>query len=207
MSTQPAIIQQKSNGFFSTSLKLVGLICIICCLSSMWTTYNTAKAVGNAVSNIEFTKNDDEDKSKVIIDMLDESTQSSIETIVEGNSEPVPMSTKPAKLVVYPNPDCTGEPFNDITLEEGLPIETDGVIDRSEEPKETAYSCCVKTENMNVTGTYFELDDDTGEPVQKDIEITEDGTLDLSKLTTSSDGTSDTLNCPYKYNLKWKIRE
>lgn len=206
MSTQPVIIQQKSNGFFSTSLKLVGLICLICCLSSMWTSYKTAKAVGNAVSNIELTKNDYEDKSKVIIDMLDESTQSSIETIVEGNSEPVPMSTKPAKLAVYPNTDCTGEPFNDITLEEGLPIETDGVFDRSEEPRETVYSCCIKTENMNVTGTYFELDD-TGEPVQKDIEITEDGTLDLSKLTTSSDGTSETRNCPYKYNLKWKIRE
>ena len=70
----------------------------------------------------------------------------------------------------------------------------------SAEPKETVYACCVKTENMNVTGTFFELDE-TGESIQKDIEITEDGDLDLSKVT------SDMVQCPYKYNFNWKPRE
>lgn len=200
MSTQPVIIQQKSNGLFSTGLKLIGLVCLLCCLSSMWSSYTAAKAVGNAVSNIELTKMDDAEKPKVVIDMLDVSTQSSIETIVESESEPVPMSTKTAKLLVYPNSDCTGETFTDVTLDEGSPLETVGTTDMSAEPKETVYACCVKTENMNVTGTFFELGE-TGESIQKDIEITEDGDLDLSKVT------SDVVQCPYKYKFNWKPRE
>ena len=53
MSTQPIVIQQKSNSTFGTAMKIIGFICLISCLCSIWSSYRTARAVGNAFENMD----------------------------------------------------------------------------------------------------------------------------------------------------------
>jgi hypothetical protein len=207
MSTQPVIIQQKSNGFFSTSLKLIGLICLLCCLSSMWSSYTAAKAVGNAVSNVKLEKKKVVDKPSTSIDMMSMSSSSEMESAVENVSEPVPMTTKQMNLYLYKTPDCTGEPLDAVSLDSGVPMKTKGEFDRVGEPVDTWYACCIETKNANVTGTYhLDWDGQGEEPDKQSITISEDGKVNLSKTFTGEDG-SETTICPYDYNFTWEPRE
>ena len=207
MSTQPVIIQQKSNGLFSTGLKLIGLICLLCCISSMWSSYKTAKAVGNAVGNIKLEKKKVVDKPSNSIDMMSMSSSSEMESVVENVSEPVPMTTKQMDLYLYKTTDCTGEPVDAVSLGSGVPMKTTGEIDRVGEPAESVYACCIETKNANVTGTYhLDWDGEGEEPDKKDITISEDGKINLSKTITEEDG-SETTICPYDYNFMWEPRE
>lgn len=56
MSTQPFVIQQKSNSTFGTVLKILGFCFLLSCINSMWKSYTAARAVGNAIKNMDFKK-------------------------------------------------------------------------------------------------------------------------------------------------------
>jgi len=201
------IIQQKSNGFFSTSLKIIGFVCLLCCLSSMWSSYTAAKAVGNAVSNVKLEKKKVVDKPSTSIDMMSMSSSSEMESAVENVSEPVPMTTKQMNLYLYKTSDCTGEPVDAVSLDSGVPMKTKGEFDRVGEPVDTSYACCIETKNANVTGTYhLDWDGQGEEPDKQSITISEDGKVNLSKTFTGEDG-SETTICPYDYNFTWEPRE
>lgn len=68
MSTQPIVIQQKSNSTFGTAMKIIGFICLISCLCSIWSSYRTARAVGNAFENMD-VKRKKRNPGPIITDM------------------------------------------------------------------------------------------------------------------------------------------
>ena len=205
--TQGTVVVKKGMGFFTSFFVILGLCCLCSCLSSMWSSYTAAKAVGNAVSNVKLEKKKVVDKPSTSIDMMSMSSSSEMESEVENVSEPVPMTTKQMNLYLYKTPDCTGEPLDAVSLDSGVPMKTKGEFDRVGEPADTWYACCIETKNANVTGTYhLDWDGQGEEPDKQSITISEDGKVNLSKTFTEEDG-SETTICPYDYNFTWEPRE
>ena len=172
MSTQPIVIQQKSNSTFGTAMKIIGFICLISCLSSMWSSYRTARAVGNAFENMN-VKRKERNPGPIITDMeiiTRDSTPSGTTTMEVSSDEPQAesVSTKDMKIALYKTADCTDEPMNSITLNAGTILSTTGTFDKRGLEKESNYVCCIKHENAKLAGEYMKAGDKTNFAISDD---------------------------------------
>ena len=172
MSTQPIVIQQKSNSTFGTAMKIIGFICLISCLSSMWSSYRTARAVGNAFENMN-VKRKERNPGPIITDMeiiTRDSTPSGTTTMDVSSDEPQAesVSTKDMKIALYKTADCTDEPMNSITLNAGTILSTTGTFDKRGLEKESNYVCCIKHENAKLAGEYMKAGDKTNFAISDD---------------------------------------
>jgi len=201
MSSQPIIIQQKSNGVFGTTMKIIGFICLISCLCSMWSSYRTAKAVGNAVGNMDIKKVD-KNSGPIISDMeiitrdITPSVTSTME-ITSNEPEAEAVTTKAMKVALYKTSDCTEEPTDSVTLEPGTFLSAKGEIDKRDTDKETNYVCCIKHENARLAGQYMK----GGE--QKTFATTADG--QTSMVQFGQPGGPE--NCATDFFINWAPRE
>lgn len=121
------IIIQKSNSTFGTALKIIGFLCILCCLSSVLSTYKTTKAAGNAASNSNWEKV--EKRDPIIRDMVvttSDTTDITMGAVTDGSQA---VSTKSAKIGVYNNCDCESDEVRVVTMNAGSPMDAQGEID------------------------------------------------------------------------------
>jgi len=201
MSSQPIIIQQKSNGVFGTTMKIIGFICLISCLCSMWSSYRTAKAVGSAVGNMDIKKVD-KNSGPIISDMeiITRDTTPSVTSTMEITSnepEAEAVTTKAMKVALYKTSDCTEEPTDSVTLEPGTFLSTKGEIDKRDTDKETNYVCCMKHENAKLSAQYVK----DGE--QKTFFTSADGQTSI--IPFGQPGEPE--NCATDFFIKWSPRE
>ena len=134
MSTQPIVIQQKSNSTFGTAMKIIGFICLISCLCSIWSSYRTARAVGNAFENMD-VKRKKRNPGPIITDMeiiTRDSTPSGTTTMDVSFDEPQaePVTTKDMKIALYKTADCTDEPIDSVALTAGASMTGKGKFDK-----------------------------------------------------------------------------
>jgi hypothetical protein len=169
MSTQPFVIQQKSNSTFGTVLKILGFCFLLSCINSMWKSYTAARAVGNAIKNMDFKKK----TSPIITDMeiiTRDSTPSGTTTMEVSSDEPQAesVSTKDMKIALYKTADCTDEPMDSITLNAGTILSATGTFDKRGLEKESNYVCCIKHENAKLAGEYMKAGDKTNFAISDD---------------------------------------
>lgn len=201
MSSQPIVIQQKSNGVFGTTMKIIGFICLISCLCSMWSSYRTAKAVGNAIGNMDIKKVN-KNPGPIISDMeiiTRDSTPSGTTTMEISSDEPEAeaVTTKAMKVALYKTSDCTEEPIDSVTLEPGTFISANGEIDKRDTDKETNYVCCIKNENAKLKGEYMK----GGE--KKTFVVSSDGNTSI--VPFGQPGGPE--NCATDFFINWAPRE
>ena len=194
MSTQPFVIQQKSNSTFGTVLKILGFCFLLSCINSMWKSYTAARAVGNAIKNMDFKKK----TSPIITDMeiiTRDSTPSGTTTMEVSSDEPQAesVSTKDMKIALYKTADCTDEPMDSITLNAGTILSTTGTFDKRGLEKESNYVCCIKHENAKLAGEYMKA----GE--KKNFGISDDGKTNIIQFG-EPDGPE---NCATDFFANW----
>lgn len=194
MSTQPFVIQQKSNSTFGTVLKILGFCFLLSCINSMWKSYTAARAVGNAIKNMDFKKK----TSPIITDMeiiTWDSTPSGTTTMEVSSDEPQAesVSTKDMKIALYKTADCTDEPIDSITLNAGTILSTTGTFDKRGLEKESNYVCCIKHENAKLAGEYMKA----GE--KKNFGISDDGKTNIIQFG-EPDGPE---NCATDFFANW----
>ena len=194
MSTQPFVIQQKSNSTFGTVLKILGFCFLLSCINSMWKSYTAARAVGNAIKNMDFKKK----TSPIITDMeiiTWDSTPSGTTTMEVSSDEPQAesVSTKDMKIALYKTADCTDEPMDSITLNAGTILSTTGTFDKRGLEKESNYVCCIKHENAKLAGEYMKA----GE--KKNFGISDDGKTNIIQFG-EPDGPE---NCATDFFANW----
>lgn len=194
MSTQPFVIQQKSNSTFGTVLKILGFCFLLSCINSMWKSYTAARAVGNAIKNMDFKKK----TSPIITDMeiiTRDSTPSGTTTMEVSSDEPQAesVSTKDMKIALYKTADCTDEPIDSITLNAGTILSTTGTFDKRGLEKESNYVCCIKHENAKLAGEYMKA----GE--KKNFGISDDGKTNIIQFG-EPDGPE---NCATDFFANW----
>ena len=194
MSTQPFVIQQKSNSTFGTVLKILGFCFLLSCINSMWKSYTAARAVGNGIKNMDFKKK----TSPIITDMeiiTWDSTPSGTTTMEVSSDEPQAesVSTKDMKIALYKTADCTDEPIDSITLNAGTILSTTGTFDKRGLEKESNYVCCIKHENAKLAGEYMKA----GE--KKNFGISDDGKTNIIQFG-EPDGPE---NCATDFFANW----
>jgi len=194
MSTQPFVIQQKSNSTFGTVLKILGFCFLLSCINSMWKSYTAARAVGNGIKNMDFKKK----TSPIITDMeiiTRDSTPSGTTTMEVSSDEPQAesVSTKDMKIALYKTADCTDEPMGSITLNAGTILSTTGTFDNRGLEKESNYVCCIKHENAKLAGEYMKA----GE--KKNFGISDDGKTKIIQFG-EPDGPE---NCATDFFANW----
>jgi len=194
MSTQPFVIQQKSNSTFGTVLKILGFCFLLSCINSMWKSYTAARAVGNGIKNMDFKKK----TSPIITDMeiiTRDSTPSGTTTMEVSSDEPQAesVSTKDMKIALYKTADCTDEPMDSITLNAGTILTTTGTFDKRGLEKESNYVCCIKHENAKLAGEYMKA----GE--KKNFGISDDGKTKIIQFG-EPDGPE---NCATDFFANW----
>lgn len=194
MSTQPFVIQQKSNSTFGTVLKILGFCFLLSCINSMWKSYTAARAVGNGIKNMDFKKK----TSPIITDMeiiTRDSTPSGTTTMEVSSDEPQAesVSTKDMKIALYKTADCTDEPMDSITLNAGTILSTTGTFDKRGLEKESNYVCCIKHENAKLAGEYMKA----GE--KKNFGISDDGKTKIIQFG-EPDGPE---NCATDFFANW----
>jgi hypothetical protein len=201
MSSQPIVIQQKSNGVFGTTMKIIGFICLISCLCSMWSSYRTAKAVGNAIENADIRKVN-KNSGPIISDMeiiTRDTAPSGMTTMEITSDEPQAeaVTTKSMKVALYKTSDCTEEPVNSVTLEPGTLLSTKGEFDKIGTDKDTNYVCCVKHENVKLAGEYMKGDE------KKTFSTSADGQTSIVQF--GQPGGPE--NCATDFFINWAPRE
>lgn len=193
------IIVKKSNGTLATTLKILGFVFIICCLSSMWTMYSTTKAVGNAIKNVEWKAA--EKQQPIIRDMsvtTRDTTDITMGAVTDGSQA---VSTKSAKIGVYNNCDCESDEVRVVTMNAGSPMDAQGEIDIQADDKWK----CVNGYNIEIfdyrhsyagtkDGEYTEGSMNIGNPIplSQPIKV---GCEPGENFSTQS------------LNFKWKMRE
>jgi hypothetical protein len=197
MSTQPIVIQQKSNSTFGTAMKIIGFICLISCLCSIWSSYRTARAVGNAFENMD-VKRKERNPGPIITDMeiiTRDSTPSGTTTMDMSSDEPQaePVTTKDMKIALYKTADCTDEPIDSVTLTAGAFMSAKGKFDKRDTDKEDNYVCCIKHENAKLAGEYTKA----GE--KKNFGISSDGQTNIIEFG-EPDGPE---NCATDFFANW----
>ena len=197
MNTQPIVIQQKSNGVFGTTMKIIGFICLISCICSIWSSYRTAKAVGNAIGNMDIKKVD-KTTGPIITDMniiTRDSTPSGTTTMEISSDEPLAesVSTKAMKVALYKTADCTDEPTDSVELVAGTLLSSKGALDKRGFDKESNYVCCIKHENAKLAGEYMKA----GE--KKNFGISSDGKTNIIQFG-EPDGPE---NCATEFFANW----
>jgi len=74
-----------------------------------------------------------------------------------GGSGSEKMSEKPSKFMIYDNKQCTGKPVYDLIMGKGVNL-SDKIV-KNDGLENNA--CCIKTENMEVSGTFSQSNDTT----------------------------------------------
>ena len=165
----PFVNKQQTNSTFDTVLKILGFCFLLSCINSMWKSYTAARAVGNAIKNMDFKKK----TSPIITDMeiiTRDSTPSGTTTMEVSSDEPQAesVSTKDMKIALYKTADCTDEPMDSITLNAGTILTTTGTFDKRGLEKESNYVCCIKHENAKLAGEYMKAGDKTNFAISDD---------------------------------------
>jgi len=197
MNTQPIVIEQKSNGMFGTTMKIIGFICLFSCICSIWSSYRTAKAVGNAIGNLDI-KRVDKTAGPIITDMniiTRDSTPSGTTTMEISSDEPLAesVSTKAMKIALYKTADCTDEPIESVELAAGTLLTAKGALDKRGLDRESNYVCCIKHENAKLAGEYMKA----GE--KKNFGISNDGKTNIVQFG-EPDGPE---NCATEFFANW----
>jgi len=101
------VVVKKGMGLVTSFFVIIGVCCLCCCLSSMWSTAKGVSAVSSAVKNLPKKETAGPRIKDMVVTNMDTSTVLSASKEEQTNDKYALASTKPMKIDIYSDCQCT----------------------------------------------------------------------------------------------------